>query len=199
MLVPCLTGSRSAQRAYDGVSPGVSKQWARVRLGAAEHALEAGGARRLWNESFFSAPQLKRNPLGSTRVKDEMLRSAVALVQTGLRLPCWQVRWDNQVGLDMNFGNPHLVIRHPRSSASKSPRVQALAARRRVHLHGTHWLQVAPEAWEIVLADGTRARRGASARQCDIACARLSGERLLDVEIDTKTGASEFRFDLGAI
>jgi hypothetical protein len=26
--------------------------------------LEAGGARRLWNESFFSAPQLKRDPLG---------------------------------------------------------------------------------------------------------------------------------------
>jgi len=29
-------------------------------------ALEAGGARRLRNESFFSAPQLKRDPLGST-------------------------------------------------------------------------------------------------------------------------------------
>src|SRR6266446_1642825 len=28
-------------------------------------ALEAGGARRLWNESFFSAPQLKRDSLGS--------------------------------------------------------------------------------------------------------------------------------------
>src|SRR3989449_2886288 len=28
-------------------------------------ALEAGGARRLRNESFFSAPQLKRDPLGS--------------------------------------------------------------------------------------------------------------------------------------
>src|ERR1700704_6297472 len=29
-------------------------------------AVEAGGARRLWNEFFFSAPQLKRDPLGST-------------------------------------------------------------------------------------------------------------------------------------
>src|SRR6266702_5486800 len=33
--------------------------------GAAKQALEAGGARRLRNESFFSAPQLKRPPLGS--------------------------------------------------------------------------------------------------------------------------------------
>src|SRR5437016_10829382 len=28
--------------------------------------LKLAGARRLWNESFFSAPQLKRDPLGST-------------------------------------------------------------------------------------------------------------------------------------
>src|SRR5881396_2828762 len=32
---------------------------------AAQQALEAGGARKLRNESFFSAPQLKRDPLGS--------------------------------------------------------------------------------------------------------------------------------------
>src|SRR5881396_404186 len=31
---------------------------------AAQQALEAGGARRLRNESFFGAPQLKRDPLG---------------------------------------------------------------------------------------------------------------------------------------
>jgi len=36
---------------------------AEVRRRAAQ-ALEAGGARRLGNESFFSAPQLKRYPLG---------------------------------------------------------------------------------------------------------------------------------------
>src|SRR5712664_1090341 len=30
-------------------------------------ALEADGARRLRNESFFSAPQLKRDPLGGTQ------------------------------------------------------------------------------------------------------------------------------------
>src|SRR2546430_11326106 len=31
---------------------------------APSQALEAAGARRLWNESFFSAPQLKRDSLG---------------------------------------------------------------------------------------------------------------------------------------
>src|SRR5712664_3598867 len=33
-------------------------------VAAAQQALEAGGARRLRNESFFSAPQLKRDLLG---------------------------------------------------------------------------------------------------------------------------------------
>src|SRR2546428_2413143 len=33
---------------------------------APSQGLEADGARRLWNESFFSAPQLKRDPLGCT-------------------------------------------------------------------------------------------------------------------------------------
>ena len=36
---------------------------------AAEHALEADSARRLWNESFFSAPQLKRIPLRGQNVQ----------------------------------------------------------------------------------------------------------------------------------
>src|SRR2546428_13787017 len=34
---------------------------------APSQGLEAGGARRLWNESFFSAPQLKRDSLGGWR------------------------------------------------------------------------------------------------------------------------------------
>src|SRR2546430_24748 len=42
---------------------------------AAQQALEADGARRLRNESFFSAPQLKRDPLGSTEAVDTGERS----------------------------------------------------------------------------------------------------------------------------
>src|SRR2546428_2854257 len=38
---------------------------------APSQGLEAGGARRLWNESFFSAPQLKRGPLGSSHTPSD--------------------------------------------------------------------------------------------------------------------------------
>ena len=36
-----------------------------VTIPAALKALEADSARKLWNEFFASAPQLKRDPLGS--------------------------------------------------------------------------------------------------------------------------------------
>jgi hypothetical protein len=36
------------------------------RTGLPNKRFEAGGARRLWNESFVSAPQRKRDPLGGT-------------------------------------------------------------------------------------------------------------------------------------
>src|SRR5438067_8822592 len=38
-------------------------------------SLEAGGTRRLGNESFFSAPQLKRDPLGGASRRDRGYRN----------------------------------------------------------------------------------------------------------------------------
>jgi hypothetical protein len=128
-----------------------------------------------------------------------MRDSATRLLHSALGLPCWQVRWDNQVGLDLNLGPPHMSIRQPRQTTARSPRVVAMFARRLVRLHGTHWLRVSAEAWDITLSDGTRARRSSSARNCDIACARLHGEQLIEVSIDTRSGATEFKFDLGGV
>lgn len=51
----------------------------------------------------------------------------------------------------------------------------------------------------MTLADGTEARRSSSHRQCDLAAARLSGERLKGLAIDATTGTTTFHFDLGAV
>ncbi len=128
-----------------------------------------------------------------------MRPQALALLGSAIGLPSWQVRWDNQFGLHWNLGPPHMVIREPRESRAKSPKVRALLGRRAIRLHGTHWIQIAAEAWRLALADGTTARRSSSARQCDIASARLSGERLTGLVIDTSTGSTTFYFDLGAV
>ena len=98
----------------------------------------------------------------------------------------------------MNFGPPRLEIHEPRPSTSRSPRVRAHFASRRVHLHGTHWLVAATEAWKLSLAGGLAVRRTSSARQQDIAVARLRGEKLRAIVIDSRTGSTSFQFDLGA-
>jgi len=45
-----------------------------ARRAPSNKRFEAGGARRLWNESFSSAPQLKRDPLGRTQSTVHTLR-----------------------------------------------------------------------------------------------------------------------------
>lgn len=127
-----------------------------------------------------------------------MKRLAINDLTSVLGLPCWQVRWDNQVGLDMNFGPPTMTIDEPRASTARSPRVRAMFARRRVFLHGTHRLFADPFTWRIRLSDGFSASSSSSARRKKIACHRLSGEKLQAIVIDCRSGRTEFLFDLGA-
>ena len=124
--------------------------------------------------------------------------TALRVLRSALGRPSWQVRWDNQVGLDMNFGVPHLEIHEPQASKSKSARVREHFARRQVHLNGTHWLVLSSESWQLALADGTVADRRSSARRKDAACARLGGEQLTAIVIEPASGATVFHFDLGA-
>ena len=134
----------------------------------------------------------------SQQQSETVLRaSAIRVLRSALRLPCWQVRWDRQVGLDMNFGRPHMELRQPRESLSRSPRVRAHSARRGVHLHGTHWLVVYPGRWRLTLADGLTVRDTSSAKRLDMAVARLSGELLEGIAIHSQTGRTDFFFDLG--
>src|SRR6266566_3079001 len=53
---------------------------------AAKQGLEAGGARRLRNESFFSAPQLKRDSLRGKRVALSWCDEATMTKTTGLSI-----------------------------------------------------------------------------------------------------------------
>jgi hypothetical protein len=123
-----------------------------------------------------------------------MLASGRALLQSALTLPSWNIRWDNQVGLTINLGDPHLEFREPTEMPGAPFR---MAMRRLVYAVGTHSLWIAAEVWRIQLADGTDVRRRSSARLCRIACARLSGERLTTIAIDRSSGSTDFLFDLG--
>jgi hypothetical protein len=124
--------------------------------------------------------------------------SAIRALRSVLGLPCWQVRWDNQVGLDMNFGPPRLDVHEPRQTAARSTRVRENFARRRVFLKGTHWLVADPDSWTLRLADGLVVRRTSSAKRQNMAVARLRGEKVRAIVIERRTGATLFQFDLGA-
>ncbi len=126
-----------------------------------------------------------------------MRASAIQLLHSALGLPCWQVRWDRQVGLDMNFGAPRLELRQPHQSTARSARVRAMFARRGVYLRGTHWLVAYPGRWRMELADGLAVRDTHAAKRLDMAVARLGGELLDGLAIHPRTGRTEFFFDLG--
>jgi len=108
------------------------------------------------------------------------------------------VRWDRQIGLDMNFGPPRMEVREPRRSSGGSERIRAHFARRRMMLRGTHWLVAYPGRWRLDLADGLSVRDSSSVRRLDMAVARLEGEKLEGFAIDPRTGRTTIFFDLGA-
>ena len=126
-----------------------------------------------------------------------MNSAARGIIASTLHLPCWQVRWDNQVGLDMNFGWPsmELVDRAPLPRAPQGSRRSVPS--RSLYLKGSHWLCVSPWWWRLELAEGVRVRSSSSTKAQDMACARLAGEKLVRVEINGRTGMTTFRFDLG--
>ena len=126
-----------------------------------------------------------------------MKASAVKVISAALGLPCWQVRWDSQVGLDMNFGPPSMKVREPRTISGGSRRVRAGFARRGIYLHGTHWLVAYPGTWRLELADGLIVRDSSASKWLDIAVARLKGEILDGMRIDAHSGDTTFYFDLG--
>ena len=64
--------------------------------------LEAGGARRLRNEFFFSSPQLKRISLGSTRAKEATVRLGILALVLALASGGATIRAQGTPGLSFS-------------------------------------------------------------------------------------------------
>jgi hypothetical protein len=127
------------------------------------------------------------------------MRPFTDIVAPFLGKPSWQVLWDDQTNLDLNFGAARLLIREPKQSDSPHPKVRALAARRQVTLRGEYWLWIYLARWKIVLRDGRAATGASSARQRNIVCANLTGEKVIRIDVAPGNGATTFAFDLGAV
>jgi len=120
------------------------------------------------------------------------------LVQPLLGQICWQARWDHQLGLDLNFGQPRLLIRQPYPTKSAARSVQAAAARRLATVRGTFWLWALVGRWRITLPDNRQATASSSVWTKDVICKHFEGERVKSVQVDARSGRTRISFDLGS-
>jgi hypothetical protein len=115
-------------------------------------------------------------------------------------LPCWQVTWDAQTGLWLEFGTPRLTIREPKAVIrAKSPRVRRLLSYRLVTPVGQWTFAVTSGRWRLTLRDEPRAvtSDGAPARIARL-LTWLDGQQLTSAAVDDRTGRTTLMFDLGA-
>ena len=147
--------------------------------------------------SYWKRPQHNQTLAG--RETNRLDSTFARLIASTMGMPCWQVRWDGNVGLDLNFGPPRLIIREPRAVRTKSARVRAVFTRRSASLNGSHWLVCQPGVWRLTLRDGTVVRNSSSVRRLNQAVAKLRGEMLVGVAVHALTGRTFFAFDLGGL
>lgn len=121
-----------------------------------------------------------------------------ALFQPIYGRPCWGVRYDRQLNLSMNFGEPSLDAREPYESHSTSAAAQRIAARRRVTVRGQWWLWFYLCYWRLSLPEERAVTGSSSKNAIGRALAELDGQKLVSIAVHPKTGATRFTFDLGA-
>ena len=112
---------------------------------------------------------------------------------------CWGVEYDRYFNLSMYIGNPRLDVREPFESTSPNKASRRFAAHRDVRPRGEWrlWLRVA--RWSIREGGQTLATISSSLRQKRGAMSDLEGQKLVDLRVDVRTGASCFTFDLGGV
>jgi hypothetical protein len=112
-------------------------------------------------------------------------------------LPTWQVRKGIGSFLTLEFGDPHLRIREPYLSRSKSLAARRLAARRQVTVSGQWHLWIYMCNWTISANGMPLADNEASNATIDRTTQYLDGQKLQSVEVMRKDMKTVFQFDLG--
>lgn len=114
-----------------------------------------------------------------------------------LGLPCWDLHWDSQTGLRLNFGEPHLEVRDPiAGTAPGQPGHPASLTYRNVLVRG-EWVFWISGLWKLSLVDLPPTTGSSSRRRIQMGLARLEGQRLTGCEVNPHTGMTSMTFDLG--
>jgi len=112
---------------------------------------------------------------------------------------CWGAEYEAMLNLSFSIGDPSIMILgKPRRIRTKSVRVRRAFARRCIHVRGRWWLWVRVAHWRYSSKEYWVTSGSSSLREIAEAVRDLSGQRLTKVQINPKTGATRFSFDLGS-
>lgn len=111
---------------------------------------------------------------------------------------CWEVKWDGNLNLSMNFGQPSLSIREPKAVRSNSKKVGDSFKYRHVAIHGEWFFWILSGYWKVSIKDFDEVTSATSYKRKIRALARLDGQKLVSVSVNSETSATKLDFDLGA-
>ena len=121
------------------------------------------------------------------------MKSIEQIFQDLTDLPCWNVKWDIDLGLSMNFGQPVLKIYEP------VPNSRRFAHYRQVNIEGEWLLWIMSGLWELSGYDFDPVRYASTPYKRKLrALLALDGQKIVKTAIDPVTGATQWEFDLGA-
>jgi hypothetical protein len=111
---------------------------------------------------------------------------------------CWEPKWDCNLNLSINFGQPHLSISEPREVKSKDETIRQTFRLRGVTLHGDWLFWVLSAYWKLSINDFGDVTGASTYRRKKMALARLEGQKLTYASVNPSTCATQLDFDLGA-
>jgi len=111
---------------------------------------------------------------------------------------CWEPKWDFNLNLSINFGQPHLSISEPREVTSKDETIRQTFRLRGVTLRGDWLFWVISGYWKLSINDFGEVTSASSYRSKQMALARLEGQKLTYASVNSITCATRLDFDLGA-
>lgn len=112
----------------------------------------------------------------------------------------WSVCSASAPFLTLEFGSPHLSIRHPIIAKPEiSPRVAKSLARRHVTIVGDYHLWIQYAKWELNTQNGRASNEDADSLSSLDCLEELDGQILINVAVDDITKVCTLKFDLGAV
>lgn len=111
---------------------------------------------------------------------------------------CWNARWDGNLNLRIEFGQPSLSVLEPRTTGAGNKEQAEFRRLRHVHLNGEWELWILSGYWKLSMQDFGDVTIASSYKRKKIALAGLSGQKLTGATVNPMTSATQLDFDLGA-